>query len=272
MSEYRTLPNYRAGEIAMPVAIHNHHEHSDHGVYFDTHSHPTHELVWKDRGAGVVVADGERWTTTPGLGLWIPAGTPHSGWMMASSTSYSTHFDIDSLDALSTRPVAVEVTPLLRLLLLRLSEPNLSSDSRTVAEAMVFDVISPAERQLRVSMPTDMSLTPIIESVLADPSTQTTLDGWAQRLGVSSRTLRRQFVEHAGCGFAEWVRGARIQYAIPLLLDGATLEELCEPCGYHTATSFSVAFRKVTGLTPGQFRSRHTTYDHDEAMSVSETD
>ena len=71
----------------MPVAIHNHHEHSEHGVSFETDSHPTHELVRKDRGAGVVVADGERCTTTPGVGLWIPAGMPHSGWTVASSTS-----------------------------------------------------------------------------------------------------------------------------------------------------------------------------------------
>ncbi|MGO3327418.1 AraC family transcriptional regulator [Gordonia sp. (in: high G+C Gram-positive bacteria)] len=256
----------------MPVAIHNHHEHSEHGVYFGTHSHPTHELVWKDRGAGVVVGDGERWTTTPGLGLWIPAGMPHSGWTMASSTSYSTHFNVGSLKTLSTRPIAVAVTPLLRLLLLRLSEPDLPSDSRAVAEAMVFDVIRPAERQLRVCVPTDMTLRPIIDAVLADPSTQTTLDVWARRLDVSSRTLHRGFIEHTGCGFAEWVRGARIQHAIPLLLEGATLDELCEPCGYHTATSFSVAFRKVTGLTPGQFRSRHITNDHGDASAASEMD
>ncbi|MFD0658640.1 AraC family ligand binding domain-containing protein [Thermocatellispora tengchongensis] len=139
----RTLPALAAGPVEMPFAIVSWSEDFAHDTAWNEHSHPFHELLWNERGASTAVVGARVWTVTPTLGLWMPAGTLHSGLAVAGTWCRANFFGFGTMTSISPTPVGVEITPLLRLLLERLADTELSSHSRAVTEAMVLDVLTP---------------------------------------------------------------------------------------------------------------------------------
>lgn len=254
--ETRTLPALAAGPVEMPFAITSWREDFARDTTWNEHSHPFHELLWNERGASTAVVGSRVWTVTPALGLWMPAGTLHSGSATAGTRCRAGFFGFGTTSSISESPVAVEITPLLRLLLERLADPGLPSGSRTVTEAMVLDVLTPSPRGLLVHMPASALLRPIADAVRADPGDQRTLADWASALGVSPRTITRAFNAETGTSFARWVAAVRAQHAVALLGRGWEIDAVAEEVGYRSASAFGVAFRRATGLTPGAFRVR----------------
>lgn len=254
--ETRTLPAFEAGPIEMPFSILSWSEDFGNDTVWNEHSHPFHELLWNERGASTAVVGARVWTITPTLGMWMPAGTLHSGSATAGTRCRANFFGFGTMTSISDTPVGVEITPLLRLLLERLADAELPAGSRTVTEAMVFDVLAPSPRELLVQMPASDLLRPIAEAVREDPGDQRTLEQWADRLGVSSRTLNRAFNAETGTSFARWAAAVRAQHAVELLTRGWEVDAVAEKVGYRSASAFGAAFRRTTGLTPGAFRGR----------------
>lgn len=252
----RRLPLYAAGEIDVPFVVHGTDEVISRDTYWEEHSHPTHELLWNQRGASSATTGTRVWTITPSVGLWIPAGTPHSGWTPAGTWHHAAHFSIHAAPAIADTTVAVEITPLLRLLLDRLNTEGLAPDSRAKTEAVVLDLLAPAPVELLLKFPESPLLAPIVAAVRADPADDTTLAAWASRLDVSTRTITRAFRAQTGLGFSQWVAAARVQHAITLLSGGEEIEEVAERVGYHSASAFGTVFRRVTGMSPGRFRAQ----------------
>ncbi|WP_184569722.1 helix-turn-helix transcriptional regulator [Streptomyces zagrosensis] len=253
--EVRTLPVVAAGAVAVPFAIQAYDEIVAHDTTWGEHSHPFHELLWNERGASMAVVGARVWTITPALGLWMPAGTLHSGSAIAGTWFRASFFGFHTTPSISDTPVAVEITPLLRLLLERLGDAPLAPASRTITEAMVLDVLEPSPRELLVHTPTSALLRPIADALRADPGDQRTLANWSAQLGVSARTISRAFSAETGTSFARWVASVRAQHAVALLTRGREVEAVAEEVGYRSASAFGAAFRRTTGLTPAAFRA-----------------
>ncbi|ONK12971.1 AraC family transcriptional regulator [Streptomyces sp. MP131-18] len=254
--ETRTLPALAPGAVEVPFVIRCYDEVVAHDTTWNEHSHPCHELLWNQRGASTAVVGARVWTITPTLGLWMPAGTLHSGSATAGTWFRASFFGLSGTTSISDVPVAVEITPLLRLLLERLGESRLSAASRSVTEAMVLDVLTPSSRELLLNVPVSDLLRPIAEAVREDPRDQRTLANWAAELGVSPRTITRAFTAETGTSFGRWVAAVRAQHAVGLLTRGWEVEAVAERVGYRSASAFGAAFRRTTGLTPGAFRTR----------------
>lgn len=256
MGVTRELPTFAAGEVDVPFVIKGYQEVVADDTAWNEHAHPWHELLWNERGASTAVVGPRVWCITPMLGLWMPAGQLHSASAVAG-TSYRAHFfERGTTSALPDVPVAVEITPLLRLLLERLEEADLGLRSRSVTEAMVLDVLRPSPRALLVQVPTSTLLRPIVDAIQADPAHQRTLTGWASTLGCSTRTLARAFQTETGTTFVRWVAAVRAQHAVQLLSRGVEVEDVADAVGYRSASAFGAAFRRTTGTSPGQFRPR----------------
>lgn len=252
----RRLPLYEAGAIPVPFVIRGNTERIAQDTHWDEHSHPTHELLWNDHGASTATVGERVWTVTRHHGLWIPAGVRHTGWTPAGTWQRAAMFSVDQVPAISDQPTAVEVTPLLRLLLDRLSDPGLGERALATTEATIVDVLEPAEHELLLRLPRAALLAPIVERMRTDPADATPLTEWATRLGVSTRTVTRAFESETGLGFTRWVAAARAQQAITRLTAGETIDEVATAVGYRSATAFGTAFRRVTGMSPGRFRNR----------------
>lgn len=237
-------------------------------TYWAEHSHPTHELLWNARGASTATIGVRTWTITPIVGLWIPAGVPHSGLTPAGVWHRAAQFSTTRVAPPAREPVAVDITPLLRLLLDRAITAPLPPASRRITDAMILDVIEPSDHVLPLPHPDDPLLAPIFEAVTSDPSDGSSLETWAGRLGVSPRTLTRAFVARTGLTFRLWTATARAHRAVALLAAGEAVEDVAHEVGYASASAFSSAFRRVTGLTPGSFRrGEHAAQDPDPDAS-----
>ncbi|MDA0563626.1 AraC family transcriptional regulator [Streptomonospora sp. S1-112] len=255
-ADRRRLPRYAAGEIEVPFVIATRAEAIDRDTFWEEHSHPTHELLWNERGASWARIGGRVWTVTPAVALWIPAGVAHSGWAPAGTLHRAAQFGIHAVPLVSDRPAAIATTPLLRLLLDRLESPGLAAPARARTEAMVLDLLAPAEHELSLRIPDSPLLAPIVAAVRADPADTTTLAAWAARLGVSTRTITRAFLAETGTGFSRWLATARVQHAMALLARGEEIDEVALRVGYHSASAFGAAFRRITGVSPGRFRAQ----------------
>lgn len=250
----RRLPVYEAGEIDVPFVVWGSGEDIARDTFWEEHAHPTHELLWNESGASSATVGTRVWTITSTVGLWIPAGVRHSGWTPAGTRHRAAHFGVHAVPAIADRPVAVQVTPLLRLLLDRLGE-DLTGGERARTEATVLDLIAPARNEILLRIPESPLLEPIVSALLEDPADTTTLAAWAVGLGVSTRTLTRAFRAETGLGFSRWAATARVRHAIALLARGEEIEDVARCVGYHSASAFGTAFRRITGTSPGRFRA-----------------
>jgi AraC-like DNA-binding protein len=90
--------------------------------------------------------------------------------------------------------------------------------------------------------------------LLQDLANRPTLAAVAERLGSTTRTLRRQ-LDHQGTSFRDLLDELRSQVAIKYLRDTVmTSEDIAVALGFSDAANFRHAFRRWTGKTPSEFR------------------
>lgn len=80
------------------------------------------------------------------------------------------------------------------------------------------------------------------------------LDDIANRLGISSRTLRRR-LQKQNSHYSRIVQQVQREKALEGISNfSISLSALAEQCGFSNASSFGLAFRKWTGESPGKYR------------------
>lgn len=222
----------------------------------EPHDHPLHELVWV-RGGTMTVRLAERVITVPeGQGVWLPAHTVHSGRTTARAALFTAAFDPDRSPVRLNEAVTVEVTPVLAALLTHLEREDLAADARLRAEAVVFDVLGPARRQLALQVPRVERVGLIVEALIADPTDNRTLREWAEVVGVSERTVARLFRAHTGLSFVQWRQSLRVHQALALVGEGLEVQEISDRLGYSQPSTFIASFKRVMGTTPGAYAAR----------------
>ena len=78
----------------------------------------------------------------------------------------------------------------------------------------------------------------------------------ADLINMSTSGFSRYFTKCMGIGFAEYIMQKRIQRAIHMLQDSdKTVLEIAFDCGFNNTASFYKAFKKITKLNPGDYRS-----------------
>jgi AraC-like DNA-binding protein len=86
------------------------------------------------------------------------------------------------------------------------------------------------------------------------------LEDVAEMLHVSQQTVRRRLLEEENSGFQEIKDRLRHDIAAHLLQKSRlTLEEIALSLGFSELSTFHRAFRRWTGLAPGEFRDQHNT-------------
>ena len=78
----------------------------------------------------------------------------------------------------------------------------------------------------------------------------------AEHFGISLPSLSREFQKHTGFGFLHYIHTKRIAAAkIMLRQGGKSVKEIAQEAGYANSLSFTRAFRKYEGITPGAYRT-----------------
>lgn len=74
----------------------------------------------------------------------------------------------------------------------------------------------------------------------------------------SERTLARNFKKYVGCSPMEWLRLIRVNNA-KILLEKTNLHiaEISNLCGFGTTVNFRIAFKRLSGFTPKEWREKY---------------
>lgn len=222
-----------------------------------THAHPEHVVFWPERGSSVVDVEGDVRSVSLGQGLWVPAGTPHSvpdrdGDLLAL------HIAPGAVPGRGAEVAVVQMIVAVRELLLHLADAGMPREDRVQAQRVCLGLIStePAPA-IHLPIPHDPRVARICRELLVDPADEQSIEQWAVRLSVSSRTLARAFRVSTGKTFGQWRTLARMELAVRLLDQGFPVGEVARRVGYRTIGAFSGAFFRVLGRNPKDFHPSH---------------
>lgn len=96
----------------------------------------------------------------------------------------------------------------------------------------------------------------LIDERLKEITEPPTLPELARLCNLSVRALTRGFRVSRGISIGEHVTNCRVDYAKQLLAAGENAKSTAYALGFASPASFSYAFRRATGETPGEFRGR----------------
>ncbi|GIX22401.1 MAG: hypothetical protein KatS3mg121_1184 [Gammaproteobacteria bacterium] len=85
-----------------------------------------------------------------------------------------------------------------------------------------------------------------------------TIDALAGRLGMPTRTLSLLLNRHFGKNFFEYINGYRVEHAKALLCEHPEMSvvDVMHEAGFSSKSSFNDCFKKLTGMTPREYRKR----------------
>ena len=152
--------------------------------------------------------------------------------------------------------MVVDVSPLLREVVLELTGAGELTGARAVTQRLLRQVALDQLRRLRIlpfelPRPRDDRLLRIVEQLSRDPSDRRTLAQLGREVGASERTLSRLFRRETGMSFPQWRGQLRLQHAQLLLAGGESVTATAHACGYRSTSAFIEAFRAAFGATPG---------------------
>ncbi|MBT0770304.1 helix-turn-helix domain-containing protein [Kineosporia sp. J2-2] len=218
------------------------------------HTHPEPKLLWTWTATALITAADREWLIPPGHGLWVPGGIEHSGTLLRPGEGTMITVDPDRCPITWSRPTGVSGGTLLRELITFLHSVDPEPDQRKHAEALMFGLLTPLPpHDIHVTMPTDPRVRVIAEQLVADPADPRELTAWADFTHTGLRTLSRLFQTETGLSFTHWRTQVRIRASVQLLVAGTSVDAVARQVGYRRTSAFIVAFRRVTGQTPGTY-------------------
>lgn len=239
----------------------------------DRETYPGHEMIFCLRGQGWAQVAGKRHDVTPGTMLWVNCHHPH---LYGAATR----------DPWELFWIRVEGRPLDRIAeLLRVrSQPVFEG----INELAIIREYEEAFEHMSGTRPSDAALVSaavaaiiglafhvrLSEPGLVQPELPASVARALERMrlyfhlpmrvvelanlsGMSESHFSRQFKEAIGTSPIDWLRRERINQAKRRLIESDDpVKEIARQVGYHDQFFFSKDFKKMTTLTPTQFREQ----------------
>jgi AraC-like DNA-binding protein len=226
----------------------------DVGHHIPFHMHRRGQLLHAVSGIMRVETAQAAWIVPPARALWLPPQWPHSVTMRSHVEMRTIYIAPEPCEALPRQPVLVEISGLLRELILALLEEPADYDETGrgggVAQLILTELARLRERRLEVPMPRDARALRVARALLDNSSIDYGLDRWADEAGASRRTLARIFRSETGLGFAEWRARLRAIDGLARLSGGASVAETAASVGYASPSAFSAMIHRTLGQPP----------------------
>lgn len=224
------------------------------------HSHERAQLIYASAGVMSVMTDEASFTIPPQRAVWMPAGVRHQA-LCRGPVSLRTLYVVPDADLrLPKRCMVLEISPLLRALILEACELPVEYDldgrDARLIRLMLDEIARAVEHPpgaLRVPMPTDKRLMRVCTAIMDDPSADFDLDALARLAGMGRRTFTRAFRRETGLSVADWRQQARLAAALSLLSLGLPVTTVAFDVGYNSPSAFTAMFQKAFGMPPSQY-------------------
>ena len=214
------------------------------------------QLIYAIDGVLTVHTDVGSWVLPAQRALWVPDGVGHRLEIRKAAALRSLYFRARAAKQLPRGCCAVNVSPLLRELILACVEVG-ALVARLPAHRRLAGVVMDQLRvlptvPLQLPQPQDAWACRMVEVLRREPGLS--LPAAAGRCGTGLRTLERLFREERGMPLGAWFRRLRLQLSLESLPGGASVNEAARACGYNGASTFVSMFRRELGVTPGSYR------------------
>jgi AraC-like DNA-binding protein/quercetin dioxygenase-like cupin family protein len=221
------------------------------------HFHRRGQIVLQTGGITSMMTERSTFVVPPGYLLWIPSETVHqsrawgeiaiqtiyiephcvAGWPAECRLMRASSLLIALMDEAVRMPVAYDQD---------------GRDGQLIS-LLLGEIGRMPEETLHVPMPQDARLVRICEAVLADTSSDLTLDDWADHAGLSRRTLTRTFRRETGRSFSEWRQRVRLLQALARLGTGEAVTNVALDVGYDSPSAFTAMFKRELGAAPRSY-------------------
>ncbi|MEM1048011.1 MAG: helix-turn-helix transcriptional regulator [Pseudomonadota bacterium] len=230
------------------------------GYVNDWHAHARGQLLYTRSGAVTVATDFGIHVLPPDRALWIPPQIRHATRYLAPSELRTIYVRTDRASGLPTLTTAVNVTPLLRELIVAFMNVPRDYDeggpAGRLVDVLLDQVVAAPAATLRLPIPDDRKLQALAEAVRAEPEKPIATKDVARRLAMSLRTFERRFRAETGMSFRVWRSKAKMLKALELLSLNLSVAETADRLGYEGQSAFIAGFKTAFGTTPGRYFPR----------------
>ena len=226
------------------------------------HTHELHQLLYAFEGVAEVETAAARHLLPPQQAAWIPAGLPHQT-TLRRVRSVAVFFEPSMVDDDSERVRVIAASaPVREMIVYATRWPIDRPASDATADAFFGALALLATEWLADEAPLHLPTGSSPAVVAAMAYTQAHLADADEHavcaaIGVSERSLRRQFRADTGTSWQEYRTTSRVLRAMTMLADGdATVLDAAVAVGFESLSGFNRAFRRLTGERPSEYRRR----------------
>ena len=222
------------------------------------HSHERAQLIYAIAGVLRVSTDDGTWVVPPHRAVWVPPGATHRTLPCGDVEMRTLYVERSACAALPGHCGVIEVSPLLRELILAATgydpdQPDPTGRYGLLEQLILHELVSVPAIPLHLPLPRDRRVAAICTALLAEPERNDTLDEWADRVGASRRTLARKFQKETGMSFAGWRQQLRLIEALSRLAAGTPVTVVAQDLGYDSPSAFTSMFRRTLGCAPSRY-------------------
>jgi AraC-like DNA-binding protein len=233
------------------------------GHMIPLHFHPEDQLIFASQGVMTLRTDQGIWVVPPLRAVWIPTKTPHSVTISGLVAMRTLYFLPGFVKGLPQKCFVMNVTPLLRELILhactfkRLNKK--APVQKRILEILVDQLQAVDSIPLQLPRPADARAMRIVQSLLANPGEPKTLQTLCKDCGASKRTIERVFLAETKMTFGKWRQQLRLLHALQLLASGEKVTGAALDAGYCSPSAFISMFKKQLGATPTRYFQNWST-------------
>lgn len=221
------------------------------------HAPGWHELIYAAQGVLTVRTDEAAWVLPPHRAVWIPQGVQHRLEITGTVALRNLYVRADLRAALPRACCVVNVTALLREIILRTIEWSVL-DTRKPQQRHLIGVLLDELKLLRtmplqLPVPRDPRALRLAALTASAEGAALPLPKLLRACGASRRTMERLFQQETAMSLGHWLRRQKLLHSLKLLAAGRGVQAVAEDLGYQSASAFIAMFRRELGLTPGRY-------------------
>jgi AraC-like DNA-binding protein len=221
------------------------------------HNHLRGQLIYASTGVMRIETDYGCWVVPPLRGVWIPPEVMHTVYMLSRVEMRTLYIRPDIALNLPLNCCLVEVSPLLRNLIIALTDDRIDYDEsgRTglIAQLALLEIKFLKTPALHLPLPKSLKLMQVCQKMIRQPDENVTIELIADHLAMSTRTLARKFKKETSLSFSQWRQQARLIEALGKLADQQPIAKIANDLGYTSSSAFTVMFKRTLGVEPSKY-------------------
>lgn len=230
---------------------------AERGECIEAHSHPWVQLLYASEGVMRVRTELGVWIIPPRRALLIAPGITHELTMLSRVNLRSVFIDASLAAGLAPGCTVLEVSALLRELILALSGEPLDYPDNGRGDHLAWLILSEIAAMetvpIAVPWPRDRRLQALCTDIMDHPGSAHTLEQRALDAGASARTLIRLFPRETGLHYRQWVQQVHLAHGFEMLARGESVGAIARRLGYASPSAFTSMFRRILGRTPQHY-------------------